>query len=110
VIFAHSWPGNVRELENAIEQAVVMCDGDKLLAAHLPLEIRQVAERAGGGAPGAPLAAAGVGPLERVLEAAEETAIRAALDRFAGNKSRAADELGISRVTLYNKLRKYGME
>jgi transcriptional regulator with PAS, ATPase and Fis domain len=111
VILAHSWPGNVRELQNAIEQAVVMCDGEKLMASHLPLEVRQATEQAAGRSPGGmSWGAAGVGPLDRALEAAEEAAIRAALEGSGGNKSKAADKLGISRVTLYNKLKKYGME
>jgi len=110
IIFAHSWPGNVREVQNAIEQAVVMCDGDKLLASHLPLEIRHAAELSADRSSGLPSGVAGAQPLDRTLEAAEEAAIRAALDRCGGNKSKAADGLGISRVTLYNKLKKYGMD
>ena len=108
VVQNHSWPGNVRELQNAIAQAVVMCDGEKITAAHLPSEIRQGA--AGAGGEGTIAVPTGAGSLERVLEAAEEAAIKAMLARAAGNKSRAADELGISRVTLYNKLKKYGIE
>jgi Nif-specific regulatory protein len=115
VIQNHPWPGNVRELQNVIAQAVVMCDGDKINAAHLPAEIRQGAAGAaegGGGAGGTAMISvpAGAQPLDRVLEAAEEAAIKATLERVGGNKSRAADELGISRVTLYNKLKKYGIE
>jgi transcriptional regulator with PAS, ATPase and Fis domain len=110
LLFAHSWPGNVRELENAIEQAVVMCDGDKLMASHLPPDIRAAAEQSRGTGPGVLPIANGMGPLDRTIEAAEEAAIRAVLDRFGGNKTRAAEELGISRVTLYNKLKKYGVE
>jgi Nif-specific regulatory protein len=113
VIQNHPWPGNVRELQNAIAQAVVMCDGDKINAAHLPAELRQAAGGTGGAGQGgtAMIAVpAGAQPLDRVLEAAEEAAIKATLERVGGNKSRAADELGISRVTLYNKLKKYGIE
>jgi DNA-binding NtrC family response regulator len=87
-----------------------MCEGDAITAAHLPAELRQSPDSAGAGGSAMIAVPAGAQPLERVLEAAEEAAIRSTLERVGGNKSRAADELGISRVTLYNKLKKYGIE
>ena len=80
---AHSWPGNVRELRNCIEKAVIL-----------------------GEQPTVKKAAPTVGKTES-LALTEEKAIRDALARYGGNLSKVAAELGISRPTLYAKLKKY---
>jgi two-component system NtrC family response regulator len=86
---SHSWPGNVRELANVIEHASILCDQLPITPQHLPrLQVH---------APPAPL-----GPIS--LRELELHAIHQALSRHAGNKSKAAEELGISLKTLYNKL------
>jgi DNA-binding NtrC family response regulator len=89
---SHAWPGNVRELENAITRLAAMVDD--------PVIGREAAERyALAGAPPATaeLPTLDIGVLERM-------AIEAALARFGGDKKRAADAVGISLKTLYNKL------
>jgi len=89
----HVWPGNVRELANVIEHATILCDEPPITAEHLP---RRFASR---GLSGQRLA---TGPM--TLRDLEMQAIHEALDRNDGNKPAAADELGISLKTLYNKV------
>jgi len=91
---AHVWPGNVRELANVIEHATILCDAGPITAAHLPTHFdrRQLTGAA----------ASHPGPIS--LRDLEMQAIYQALERHGGNKPKAADELGISLKTLYNKL------
>jgi len=103
-LVAHSYPGNVRELENAIEHAFVICGGDTIRLEDLPPHIR--GESLNVDTPPAP---APPGPSVTALESAEATAIRHALDHHAGNRTRAARELGISRNTLWRKMKKHGI-
>jgi len=95
----HSWPGNVRELRNVIEHAAVLGDGSRIRAADLPDSVRPRA--------GAPVAAPSgrTVALPASLAWLEREAIDAALEAAAGNRRRAAEILGINRVTLYKKLR-----
>ncbi len=90
---AYDWPGNVRELANVIEHATILCNQPPIDILHLP-------ERFGSGQtvaiPG------NFGPL--TLREIEMHAIYEALDRHEGNKTKAAEQLGISLKTLYNKL------
>ncbi len=94
----HSFPGNVRELENIIERAFVLCPGEQICVTDLPehvvrtggTKVRLTGEQGG-------------------LEQAEARAIREALDHHAGNRTRAAAELGIHRSTLIRKLKRYGL-
>ncbi|MDO4497921.1 MAG: sigma-54 dependent transcriptional regulator [Bacteroidales bacterium] len=91
----HVWNGNIRELQNVIEKAVILSEGQQLRAADLSLHNAgktTVAE--------APA---------QTLVAAEEQTIRSTMARCNGNLSMVAKELGISRPTLYSKLKKYGI-
>jgi two-component system response regulator HupR/HoxA len=96
---AHAWPGNVRELQNEIRRLLVLSEGDtlgaELIAPHLRLSGLDGEPRAG---------------LRGKVEAIEVDVLRATLDRHAGNLSRAAAELGLSRVGLRNKLDRLGLE
>jgi DNA-binding NtrC family response regulator len=89
---AHAWPGNVRELRNAIERALLLASGDELVAEHIVLDTGPVAVA------GKPVPAAETGPAE------ERARILDALDRCAGNQTRAAKLLGMSRSTLATRL------
>jgi len=89
----HAWPGNARELRNAIERALIVCDGTVIRAMDLAL----------GPPPRRPAA-------EKTLHAIEQDAIERALREAGGNRSRAARRLGISRTQLYGRLRRYGLE
>lgn len=91
----YGWPGNVRELENAIHRAVVMCDAERMDVPDLPAFARFSALRSPS--------------LERSLAEIEAEHIRNVLAHVNGNKSRAADMLGIDRKTLREKLRRYGI-
>ena len=96
---AYPWPGNVRELQNAIEHALVLCDGP-LLSRHLPREI-QTPDLA-------PAAIFNhVAPVS--FSDAERGALIAALRRADGNKAQAAKLLGIHRGTIYAKIQKFGL-
>ena len=90
----HTWPGNVRELANVIEHALILCDGKPIRPEHLP---QRFASRPS-------LAVTAKAAVAVNLRDLEMQAIQEALDRHSGNKPRAAEELGISLKTLYNKL------
>ncbi|QDU54726.1 sigma-54-dependent transcriptional regulator [Aeoliella mucimassa] len=91
---SHVWPGNVRELANVIEHATILCDSGPISSEHLPQHFNR-RQLTGG-------AKAQLGPM--TLRDLEMEAIHQALDRHSGNKPKAAEELGISLKTLYNKL------
>jgi two-component system response regulator HydG len=98
---SYNWPGNVRELENAVERAVILATDGVITPALLPERIRE--QRA------EPLVA------ERVatnpsLETIERAYIMWVLGSEGGNKSRAAETLGIDPSTLYRKLTRFGVE
>ena len=101
---AFAWPGNLRQLENVIQHAVLMVNGPELLLSHLPQAVQD----------------AMLPPIEEELpmlgdslheqrDLAERGVIHRALVKSGFNRTRAADALGISRVTLYKKMRKYGL-
>ncbi|HEX5473010.1 MAG TPA: sigma-54 dependent transcriptional regulator [Lacipirellulaceae bacterium] len=91
---SHVWPGNVRELANVIEHATILCEEGTITAEHLPSHFMR--RQLTGAAAHHP------GPIS--LRDLEMQAIYQALERSGGNKPKAADELGISLKTLYNKL------
>ena len=101
----YAWPGNVRELQNAVERAVILCTGDLITGPELPASVTGAAEQA---APATETAEASLAGLS--LEALERRAIEDTLRQTEDNKSEAARRLGITRATLHNKLRKYGLE
>jgi two-component system NtrC family response regulator len=98
----YSWPGNVRELANVIEHAAILCDEGPISVEHLPGKFESRRLRAGVASGHAPLKAIGSTP--QTLREIEMQVIYQALERLGGNKPKAAEELGISLKTLYNKL------
>jgi DNA-binding NtrC family response regulator len=100
---AYAWPGNVRELRNVIERAVLFCTGDRITREHLPASLRSGSAQSG---------AAAVAPetitLDQAVRRAEADAIRAALEAAHGKRGEAAGILGVSRKTLWDKMRQYG--
>ena len=100
VLRRYDWPGNVRELENALERAAVVTDGPRIEPEDLPERVReQPAIRLVDDAP----------PPNPPMEVIEQAYIRWVLDAEGGNKTRAAEVLGIDPSTLYRKLNRYGI-
>jgi DNA-binding NtrC family response regulator len=104
---SYHWPGNVRELRNAMDRAVALCPQPVIGLDDLPDPIRQYHEDQEPAGPGS-IEHEG-NQLARARETAEMRKVLDALRRNHNNRSRAASELGISRVTLYKKMRKYGL-
>jgi two-component system, NtrC family, response regulator HydG len=100
---AFPWPGNIRQLENVIQQAVLVSSGQELLLQHLPPPVQEYATLSGANGH------AGGDSLMHNREAAERTIIQRALVNSGYSRARAANALGISRVTLYKKMKKYGL-
>jgi len=100
-VMVYDWPGNVRELENALERAVILTPGESIAPNALPARVSErraeplVAERP---------------PATPTLEAIERAYVTWVLQNESGNKSRAAEVLGIDPSTLYRKLARYGVE
>jgi len=94
---AHPWPGNVRELKNAIERALVLCDGDEVVLEDLPPEVQR-----GGDGP------AGDGYHDRV-DRYRAQVLKEALDATGGHRTRAAESLGLQRTYFARLIKKYGV-
>jgi sigma-54 dependent transcriptional regulator, acetoin dehydrogenase operon transcriptional activator AcoR len=129
----YSWPGNIRELRNVIRTALAICEGGVVCGMDLPREIRDGSLRAderrdpmstpvaapSWSASGPVAPPAGVsdpaddlqhpGPRLTRLQAAERAALLRAMEELHGNMSRVAAELGVSRNTLYRKIKRHGI-
>ena len=105
-LVAHAWPGNVRELRNAIERAVILCEGGLITSEHLPLGV--VAAPVKPAAP-APAELALPPPGSVTLGDAEREIIRQALARAGNNQSKAARLLGLTRAQLRSRIEKYSL-
>ena len=92
----YRWPGNVRELEHAVERAVILANNPNIRVRDLPPEITQK-----------PRARAGDDTLD--LQEQERVMIERALERFGGNRRKAAEALKISTVTLWRKMKQFGI-
>jgi DNA-binding NtrC family response regulator len=91
LLMDHEWRGNVRELENAIERAVVVCAGSEVSTGDLPIQMVRANHVAG----------------DSSLESVERAHVLNVLERNSWNITRSAKVLGVDRVTLYNKIKKY---
>ncbi|GAB4540653.1 MAG: sigma-54 dependent transcriptional regulator [Thermodesulfovibrionia bacterium] len=100
ILMNYDFPGNVRELENIIERGVALTNSSKIEIGHLPEDLKQLSIRTfrkkNGRIP--------------TLEEQEEAYIKWVLKEVGGNRTLAAQILGIDRVSLWRKLKKYGME
>jgi DNA-binding NtrC family response regulator len=100
ILMNYDFPGNVRELENIIERGVALSNGESIEVAHLPEDLRELSIRTFRKKEG------------RIpsLEEQERSYINWVLSEVGGNKTLAAQILGIDRVSLWRKLKKYGLE
>lgn len=95
ILTDYNWPGNVRELQHAIEKAVILCDGNCISPTDFMFPRFDIDS--------------GDSTYEGTLEDMEKKLITDAIQRFEGNMTAVAIQLGITRQTLYNKIRKYGL-
>ncbi|HJO92151.1 MAG TPA: sigma-54 dependent transcriptional regulator [Victivallales bacterium] len=102
ILSSYSWPGNIRELRNCIERMVILCREKTLQTANIPYNIRESVS---------PELADKFSPLDNLnIESNEKRLIIQSLDETNGNKTQAAEKLGISRRTLHRKLNEYGIK
>ena len=95
---AYRWPGNVRELQHTVERAVILAEGDTIGPGDLQFSATP------------PDAGSRSLPTDTLdLEEIERAAVRSALSKHGGNITRAADELGLTRKSLYRRIEKYGL-
>ncbi len=99
LLMDYEFPGNVRELENIIERSLATCTGPEIETRHLPREVTAPATLP-------PTPQGGARPLKS-LKNTEQRYILSVLEQTAGNQSKAAEIMGISRVSLWRKLKKY---
>ena len=88
----YHWPGNIRELQHAIEKAVILCDGNVIRPKDIFIKQTWKPQST---------------PIVPNLEEVERQAIETAIQQNNGNLTAAAEQLGISRQTLYNKLKRF---
>jgi two-component system response regulator HydG len=100
LLIRYDWPGNIRELENCLERAVIMARGEVIAPADLPPHIQVLSGKE---------SQAIDFPSGISLEEVERALILKTLEETGGNRSRAAEILGINRRTLLNKLKEYGL-
>lgn len=96
MLLQYHWPGNVRELQHVIERAVIMADGQQINTDDLQLSPQKTAHAK-------PL------PTDMALEDMEKIMVQKAIDKYKGNISRAAAELGLTRAALYRRIEKFDL-
>lgn len=103
-LLKYQWPGNVRELKNVIERAVILCNDSQLHSEHLPLELQQEIPKMSKTSDFSTFTSGGDS-----LEDMERRHILYVLKKYNGNKSKTARVLNISRSTLREKMKNYGL-
>jgi two-component system, NtrC family, response regulator AtoC len=103
LLYEYSWPGNVRELENTIERAMVLAEGDQIVASDLPERIRDAQD------PVQMQLSSGELSVKKTTRVIEEVLIRRALQKTKGNRTRAAELLEISHRALLYKIKDYAI-
>ena len=100
LLSAYDWPGNVRELQNALERAAVVASGRAIRPEDLPERVRETPE---------PRLVQDEPARNPTMDIVEQAYILWVLQAEGGNKTRAAEVLGIDPSTLYRKLHRYGL-
>jgi transcriptional regulator with GAF, ATPase, and Fis domain len=116
-LLAYAWPGNVRELRNAVERALILCEGGLINPEHLPWHAEATMSAPPPPSPSPPASPAPIVPSAGEafpahgvdLEAMERTLIEGALKQAGQNRSKAAKLLGLSRSKLYTRLERFGL-
>jgi transcriptional regulator with PAS, ATPase and Fis domain len=103
MLTCYAWPGNIRQLENVIQYAVLISTGPELLPTHLPQQVKDYIRPAVESGPARPRS------LLECRQAMEREHIHQALKKSNDRRSQAAALLGVSRVTLHKKMKKYGL-
>jgi DNA-binding NtrC family response regulator len=101
ICLRHAWPGNVRELENIVEQAVLLSPGDYIVPESLPSYLHEIGLMANSPAKDM--------TLDEALAHAEKHILVETLERFKWNRKMCAQALGVSRTTLFNKMRRFDL-
>jgi two-component system NtrC family response regulator len=96
----YAWPGNIRELENKIQRAVLLSEGPLIVAHDLGFDVTLMPQRK---------VNSDIRTLKEAKEGVEKEMVVFSLERHAGNIAKSAAELGISRPTLYDLMKKYGL-
>lgn len=99
----YDWPGNIRDLENAIQSAMILCLDDVIDISQLPARIKGYEQV------DAPVAFGDNSDIREVNAQVEKELIQETLKKFGGNRTLTAEALNISRKTLFNKMKKYGL-
>ena len=97
IFLEHSWPGNIRELKNCVERSVIFCEGTEISPKDLPLQYKRVTDFASN-------------DIKSVYDKVTREVILDALNKAKGSKTKAAEILNINRRTLYNKMKKIGLD
>ncbi|MDF0726538.1 sigma 54-interacting transcriptional regulator [Cytobacillus sp. S13-E01] len=99
LFYQHTWPGNLRELENVIEAAIHLTDGERIMISSLPEYFM-----------GDPKLLIGQRSLKEILEETEKRIIEKTIEQYGQDKLQAAKALGISKSSIYEKIKKYELE
>jgi transcriptional regulator of acetoin/glycerol metabolism len=97
-LIQYDWPGNIRELRNTVEYAFVLCSSKSIGAEHLPSKITNR------------LMACPENPSTPAVDQKEKAALVELLRKTGGNQSEAARRLGVSRITIWKRMKKYGID